>query len=150
MIYTLIVIIISIIAVLLNIVVLLQSGEGGGLSGIAAGGSATQMIGQRRTADFLSKATSYLGGAFLVLCVVANFFIQRGGPAKSAIQTEANMPTNAAAPSQTQSAVPTQNNATNNTQQIPIPANGGNKAGNTQQSGQKPATPPPPKSGGGN
>ncbi len=149
MIYTLIVIIIAIIAVLLNIVVLLQSGEGGGLSGIAAGGATTQMIGQRRTTDFLSKATSYLGGAFLVLCVVANFFIQRGGPTKSAIQTEANMPTNAAAPSQTQPAVPTQNNATNNKQQIPIPANSGNKAGNTQ-SGQKPATPPPPKSGGGN
>jgi preprotein translocase subunit SecG len=108
MIYTLLVIIIAIICVLLTIMVLLQSGEGGGLSGIAAGGSATQMMGQRRATDFLSKATGYLGGSFLVLCVVANFFIGRGVQ-KSAIQQEgaANaVENNAGIPSQSKSAVP--------------------------------------------
>lgn len=112
MIYTLIVVIVSIICVFLTIAVLLQSGEGGGLSGIAAGGSATQMMGQRRTADFLSKATSILGGSFLVLCLVANFFIERGGAAKSTIQQDAaaTAPANLNnMPSKTQSAVPLQN-----------------------------------------
>lgn len=108
MIYSLIIIIISIICVLIIIAVLLQSGEGGGLSGIAAGGTATQMMGQRRATDFLSKATSYLGGSFLVLCVLANFFINRGVK-KSAIQKEGavnNVQNNAGLPSQTKSAVP--------------------------------------------
>ncbi len=143
MIYTLIVIVISIIALLLNIVVLLQSGQGEGLSGIAAGGAATQMIGQRRTADFLSRATGYLGGAFLVLCVVANFFIERGGPTKSAIQTESNIPSNVATPSQTQPAVPNQNNQQ---QQIPPPSNNSNDQGQGNQQPSKPN----PGSGSGN
>lgn len=132
MIYTLIVFIVAVICVLLTIAVLLQSGEGGGLSGIAAGGQATQMMGQRRTADFLSKATAVLGGAFLVLCLVANFFIQRGTPTTSAIQKEAAA-ANAAAgglnngPSKTQSAVPL-NQAKNNAASksaIPEPAKKG-------------------------
>ncbi len=147
MVYTIIVIIIAIIAVFLNIVVLLQSGQGQGLSGIAAGGAATQMIGQRRTADFLSKATSYLGGSFLVLCVVANFFIVRGGPAKSAIQTEGgNIPANVARPSQTLPAVPNQTKPAGNGQQQPskndihaIPGNAqsGQPSSNTNPGGNK-------------
>jgi preprotein translocase subunit SecG len=80
MIYTILVILIAIICVLLILVVLMQSGQGGGLSGGLAGNMTTgsgNMIGARRTADFLSKATSVLGGAFLVLCLMANFAIDR-------------------------------------------------------------------------
>ena len=134
MIYTLIVVIVAIICVFLTISVLLQSGEGGGLSGIAAGGSATQMMGQRRTADFLSKATSILGGSFLVLCLVANFFIEHGGQAKSTIQQDAaaTAPANLNMPSKTQSAVPLQNNTP---KKIATTDNGSKNGGSKKPSG---------------
>lgn len=96
MLYTLTIILITIIAVLMVIVVLLQSGQGQGLSGgiagggggIGGGGSANTM-GARRTADFLSKATSILATLFLTLCVLANFFIDREQVDQSTIQQQA-------------------------------------------------------------
>lgn len=88
MIYSIIVALITLIAILITIAILLQSGQGSGLSGGIAGnaGGAAGAIGSRRTADFLSKATSVLGGAFLVLCLVANFFIDRSTTTRSAVQ----------------------------------------------------------------
>jgi preprotein translocase subunit SecG len=112
MLYSIILVIISIICLLLTLVVLLQSGDGNGLSGIANAGSGAQMMGTRRTADILSKSTSYLGGGFLILCVVANLTIDRGDGQQSTIQQ--NAPAAAmqqndfSNPSQTQSAVPQQ------------------------------------------
>ncbi|KPP94303.1 MAG: preprotein translocase subunit SecG [Bacteroidetes bacterium HLUCCA01] len=86
--YTFIVILITLIAIFMTIAILMQSGQGSGLSGGLAGNAAgaTGMVGQRRTADFLSKATSAMGGAFLVLCLVANFFIDRSTGTQSAVQ----------------------------------------------------------------
>jgi preprotein translocase subunit SecG len=88
MMYSIIVVLITLIAILITIAVLLQSGQGSGLSGGIAGnaGGAAGAMGSRRTADFLSKATSFLGGAFLVLCLVANFFIDRSTTTRSAVQ----------------------------------------------------------------
>lgn len=111
MLYTIVLILIVLICVLLTLVILLQSGQGQGLSGgLAAMGSASQMIGARRTADILSKATSYLGGAFLVLCVLANFFIEGSGT-RSAIQSSgagAAAPVEQTQPSDSPSALPAQ------------------------------------------
>lgn len=86
--YYIIVVLITLIAVLMTIAVLLQSGQGSGLSGGIAGNAAgaAGAVGSRRTADFLSKATSVLGGTFLVLCLVANFFIDRSISNRSAVQ----------------------------------------------------------------
>ena len=87
MIYGIIISIITIVAILLTVVVLLQSGQGEGLSGgIAATGMPGQMMGARRTADLLSKTTTGLGVAFFALCFLANFFIDRGEVRRSAIQ----------------------------------------------------------------
>jgi preprotein translocase subunit SecG len=74
--YTLLVILSVIIALLLIIIVLLQSGKGEGLSGAIGGGVGNmgQMFGTRRTADFLSKATWWLGGSMLVLAILINLF----------------------------------------------------------------------------
>ncbi|HPN38535.1 MAG TPA: preprotein translocase subunit SecG [Melioribacteraceae bacterium] len=64
-----------IVAVLLVIIVLLQSSKGGGLSGTLVGGANVgAMFGTRKTADFLGKATWYLGGALLILAIVINLF----------------------------------------------------------------------------
>jgi preprotein translocase subunit SecG len=100
MLYTVVLILIVVICILLTLVILLQSGQGQGLSGgLAAMGPASQMIGARRTADILSKATGYLGGAFLVMCVLANFFID-GSTSRSAVQSSG------VAPIQTESTQP--------------------------------------------
>lgn len=89
MLYTLTIILIAIICVVLIITILLQSGQGSGLSGGMAGnagGGAGNMVGSRRTADFLSKSTSALGGTFLVLCLLANFLIEDESAQDSVIQ----------------------------------------------------------------
>ncbi len=70
--YSLFITISVIVAIFLVIVILLQSSKGGGLAGITAGGGMGTMFGSRRTADFLSKATWWLGGALIVLSLLIN------------------------------------------------------------------------------
>jgi preprotein translocase subunit SecG len=66
-------------AVILMIVVLLQASKGEGLAGIAGGpGGMGATFGTRRTADFLSKATWWLGGFILVTALVVNLFFLPG------------------------------------------------------------------------
>ncbi len=87
MLYYIILGVITLICVLLTIVVLLQPGQGQGISGGIAGGMAGGGgLGARRTADLLSKSTTVLGTALLVLCLLANFAIERGGQTESAVQ----------------------------------------------------------------
>lgn len=87
MLYTIILSVIVLICILLTIVILLQPGQGQGLAGGLAGGmGGGQGLGARRTADLLSKSTTVLGTALLVLCVLANFAIDRGQPTESAVQ----------------------------------------------------------------
>ena len=71
--FILIILIILAIAIVMSIVILLQSGKGGGLSGIA-GGQTTQILGARQAPDLLEKLTWGLGSAFLFLSVMASFF----------------------------------------------------------------------------
>jgi len=115
MLYSIIVTLIVIICVLLTIVVLLQPGQGQGLSGglAAMSGQAGPNMGARRTADLLSKSTAILGGAFLVLCVLANFAIDSGDAVESAVQQSGvNAPVNQDFdinnPAETPSAIPDQ------------------------------------------
>ena len=77
--FTFLIVLILIVALLMGLVVLLQSGKGGGLAGIAAGGQTTQILGARQAPDFLEKATWALGWTFLILCVLTTFFIPREG-----------------------------------------------------------------------
>lgn len=114
MLYTLTMVLIAILCVLLIIIILLQSGQGAGLSGGIAGnpgGGAGNMIGARRTADFLSKSTSILGGVFLTLCLLANFVIDRDATEGSALQRggfDAPIEERFELPQETPSAIPTQ------------------------------------------
>jgi preprotein translocase subunit SecG len=84
--FTFLIVLISILAVILTLVVLLQSGKGGGLAGIAAGGSTTQILGARQAPDVLEKATWVLATLFIVLCILTNFTIDRGEAGESVIQ----------------------------------------------------------------
>jgi preprotein translocase subunit SecG len=110
MLYNIIIVVITIICALLTLVVLLQNGQGQGLSGIGGGGgldAGAGGLGARRTADLLSKATSVLGGAFLILCIVANFAIDRQQQTNSVLQQGAPL-NDIGAPSQTQAPIPNQ------------------------------------------
>jgi preprotein translocase subunit SecG len=72
-----------IIAILLIITVLMQSSKGGGLAGTFGGGQMGTMFGVRRTADFLSKFTSGLAAAFIILSLVINIFFLPSRTTKS-------------------------------------------------------------------
>ncbi|MHB8906131.1 MAG: preprotein translocase subunit SecG [Melioribacteraceae bacterium] len=77
--YALLISISVILAVLLIIVVLLQSSKGGGLAGSFGGsGQFGTVFGTRRTADFLSKITWWIGAALLILAIVINLFFLPG------------------------------------------------------------------------
>src|SRR5215213_4596384 len=57
----------TIVAVSLIAVILMQRSEGGGLG---VGGSSSGFMTARGAADFLTRATAILGGAFVVLSIV--------------------------------------------------------------------------------
>ncbi len=80
--------IIALIAAVLILVILMQSGQGQGLSGIASGGATRQVLGTRQAPDMLEKATWTLAAVFISLCVITNFFIDRGEQ-ESVIQNRA-------------------------------------------------------------
>lgn len=69
--YTFLTIIIIIVCILLILAVLAQNSKGGGLASGFSGGS--QVMGVRKTADFLEKATWYLAIGLVVLCIATNF-----------------------------------------------------------------------------
>lgn len=73
--FTFMIVLITFIGLLMTLIVLLQSGQGGGLAGIASGGAAQQVLGTRQSPDTLEKATWTLGTIFIMLCVISNFFI---------------------------------------------------------------------------
>lgn len=110
MLYGIILAIIVIISFLLIVVVLLQPGQREGLSGgLAAGMMGSSGMGARRTADLLSKTTSILAGAFLVLSLLANFAIDAGGRPGSAVQQrgmDTPVPGNFGAPAETTAPIP--------------------------------------------
>ncbi|MBI9073253.1 MAG: preprotein translocase subunit SecG [Melioribacteraceae bacterium] len=78
--YGLLITISIIIAVFLVIAVLLQASKGEGLAGTfgGGGGQMNSMFGARRTADFLSRITWWLGGSLIVFAVVINMFFLPG------------------------------------------------------------------------
>ncbi len=77
--YTAIIVLIIITAILLMLVVLAQNPKGGGLSSQFGGSGATQMMGVKKTGDFLEKATWTLAVAMLALTLVANVMIPESG-----------------------------------------------------------------------
>jgi len=73
--YGFITVLIVIAAILLIFIVMIQNSKGGGLA--AGFSSSNQVMGVRKTTDFLEKATWSLAGTVVVLCVVAAVFIPK-------------------------------------------------------------------------
>ncbi len=73
--YTLIIVLVILASILMCGIVLIQESKGGGLaSGFS---SSNQIMGVRKTTDFLEKATWTLAVAMVVLSVVSSAFITR-------------------------------------------------------------------------
>ena len=79
--YTLVSILIVAICVFLTLIVLVQNSKGGGLA--ANFSASNQIMGVRKTADFLEKATWTLAGSLVVLCLLTAFVLPRSGELNS-------------------------------------------------------------------
>ena len=74
--YTLLVVLAVIVAVLLAFVVLIQESKGGGLASNFA--SSNQIMGVRKTTDVIEKATWTLAALLVIFSVSSAFFLNRG------------------------------------------------------------------------
>ena len=80
--YTIFAILMIITSVLLVLVVLVQNPKGGGLSSSFGGGSGNQIMGAKKTTDFLEKATWTLAIVLISLSLLSNFSIPRNSDAE--------------------------------------------------------------------
>lgn len=74
MIFTILVVLVILAAVLLIGVILIQKSKGGGLSSSFAG--ANQIVGVRRTNNFIEKVTWSLAGAIAVLAILSSYAME--------------------------------------------------------------------------
>lgn len=119
------------VCILLILVVLLQSGKGGGLSGAFGGAGAQPFLGARGTADFLSKLTIYLAIGFISLALILSITY---GPSRSfrvkeevpAVTTEdkSSEPGSAETKSSSNEQKTNQPQKPSNTSSIPKPSSG--------------------------
>jgi preprotein translocase subunit SecG len=123
--FTFLVVLIALLAFLMTVVVLLQSGRGGGLAGIASTGATRQVLGTRQAPDLLEKATWTLASIFIVLCILSNFFISEE-QAESVIQQRATQ----GATQQQQAPLPPAQG-----EQAPLPGSGSNGSGTSGSGG---------------
>ncbi len=75
------IVLIVIVCVFLALFVLVQNSKGGGLA--ANFSSSNQIMGVRKTADFLEKATWTLAGTLALLCLIVAFLIPRNRDANN-------------------------------------------------------------------
>ena len=109
--YTAVIILIIIDAILLGIVVLLQNSKGGGLTSEFS--SSNQIMGVRKTTDFLEKATWTLAIILVVLSFATSFIgknVSRGdeGERVSKAQSGQSMSTPLTQPAATAAEMPTE------------------------------------------
>ena len=74
--YIVLTILILLISLFLILVVVLQNSKGGGLA--AGFASSNQIMGVRKTTDFLEKATWWSAGIIAVLAIVSTHFLHTG------------------------------------------------------------------------
>lgn len=102
----------ALVAIALIGVILMQQSEGGGLG---VGGSSSGFMTARGAADFLTRATSILGGLFIVLSIVMAAI---AGATRTPTKIDTSLANSAAPVQQTQPVQPAQPSpATTNSQQ---------------------------------
>ena len=85
--FTVLVVLAVLIGVLLTLIVIVQNSKGGGLASSFA--SSNQIMGVRKTTDFLEKATWGLAVAMVVLSVVSAAFVTKATVEESPINITA-------------------------------------------------------------
>lgn len=81
----------------LGVVILLQSGKGGGLAAVGGGAAMTEsLLGGRQAQTVLTRATWVSGSLFMVLALVLSIMSSRSAAPESVIQVQA--PATAPAP----------------------------------------------------
>ena len=105
--YTFLLTLLILDAIVLAIAVLLQSGKGGGLAASFGGASSSSdsVIGTRQAGNLLTKASWWCGGVFLGLAFILQIMSSRGSAPKSVLDKLAapaaapsSAPANGAAP----------------------------------------------------
>ena len=86
--YSVFAILIIITSVLLVLVVLVQNPKGGGLSSTFGGGSSNQIMGAKKTTDFLEKTTWTLAIVLISLTMLSNFAITRDFDSTNEIKSQ--------------------------------------------------------------
>ena len=81
--YSLFAVLIIITCILLILIIMVQNPKGGGLSSAFGGGN--QIMGARKTSDFLEKTTWILAITLVTLALLSNFAIPRGGESNQEI-----------------------------------------------------------------
>jgi len=119
-------------SIVLILIILIQKGKGGGLSGALGGGVASGLLGSK-TGDFLTWATIVVVGVFLLLALVMAKFYKPSISEIGTGQETVAQPT-AGGAGQNQSAIPeespagtTQPSAPEHVQGAATPAEGGQK-----------------------
>jgi preprotein translocase subunit SecG len=82
--YTLFVVLAVIVAVLLALIVLIQESKGGGLASSFA--SSNQIMGVRKTTDFIEKATWTLAGLLVIFSVFSSLLLTQ--PKQESVTTD--------------------------------------------------------------
>lgn len=107
--YSVLVILAVIVAILLTFIVLIQESKGGGLASNFS--ASNQIMGVRKTTDVVEKATWTLAGVLVVLSVATIFFAPRAEDSTSVVtsaQTETPVAPTAPAASTTPAATTSQ------------------------------------------
>ncbi len=103
--YIFISVLIMVVCVLLGLIVLIQNPKGGGLSS-TFGGQGNQIMGVRKTTDFLEKGTWVLSIVLLFLSLIAAYSIPKHQDNGGAPQTELTVEQSSVLPTQLPSAQP--------------------------------------------
>lgn len=98
--YTFLLTLLILDAVVLAIAVLLQSGKGGGLAASFGGASSSSdsVMGTRQAGNLLTKASWWCGGVFLGLAFILQMMSSRGSAPKSVLDKLATPTTPSSAP----------------------------------------------------
>ncbi len=98
--YTFLLTLLILDAIVLAIAVLLQSGQGGGLAASFGGASSSSdsVIGTRQAGNLLTKASWWCGGIFLGLAFVLQVMSSRGSAPKSVLDKLASPAAPSSAP----------------------------------------------------
>lgn len=90
--YTILLVILILDALILATAVLLQAGQGGGLATMGGGAGTETVMGGRQATTLLTKVTWWSAGIFLFIALVLTFMSQSGGQVRSVLEGQQQAP----------------------------------------------------------